>query len=164
MSWYEAVAFCRWMSEALGERILLPTEAQWQYAAQGGDGRAYPWGEKWDGTRCNNSVVGLLGFLRSKPPGHGERTTPVTAYEGRGDSPFGVADMVGNVWEWCLTDYYDGTNDPSKSSNNRVLRGGSWDYEDTGHFRCVSRSWGLLVWGIINRGFALPSLESLLNF
>src|SRR5690606_8543992 len=112
VSWYEAVAFCRWLSEATGEAITLPTEEQWQYAAQGDDGRKYPWGDEWDCTRCNNSVE----------PCHSDGTTPVRQYEGPGDSPFGVVDMSGNVWEWTLTEYESGVNDLD-GANNRVIRG-----------------------------------------
>ena len=131
VSWYEAVAFCLWLSETTGEKIMLPTEDQWQYAAQGDDGRDYPWGKKWDGNRCNNDVGGK---------GIG-KTTPVRQYEGKGDSPFGVVDMAGNVWEWCLTDYDDRTNDVKSTATYRVLRGGSWyaDYSDW--FRCDYRNW-----------------------
>src|SRR5690606_10002958 len=56
ISWYEAVAFCLWLTEVTGESIMLPTEAQWQRAAQGDDERAFPWGNHWDCTRCTNSV------------------------------------------------------------------------------------------------------------
>lgn len=129
VSWFEAVAFCRWLSEATGEDIMLPTQAQWQYAAQGDDGRAYPWGDAWDCKRCNNSVS----------PCDSRRTTPVRAYEGKGDSSFGVVDMAGNVWEWCLTDDDDGTNIVDSISNSRVLRGGSWYDDSTEYFRCVYR-------------------------
>lgn len=133
VSWFEAVAFCLWMSDVTGENIMLPTEDQWQYAAQGDDGRTYPWGDDWDCKRCNNSV----------PPCDSNGTTPVTQYEGKrkGDSPFGVVDMAGNVWEWCLTDYNNKTNDITSLANRRVLRGGSWYYGSTGNFRCVNRNW-----------------------
>jgi formylglycine-generating enzyme required for sulfatase activity len=133
VSWYEAVAFCVWLSETSGEKIMLPTEDQWQYAAQGDDGRAFPWGNDWDGIRCNNNVD-------SKGIG---KTTPVRTYEGKGDSPFGVVDMAGNVWEWCLTDYDTKTNDVNSDANRRVLRGGSWSNYGTDFFRCVYRSWSL---------------------
>jgi formylglycine-generating enzyme required for sulfatase activity len=115
VSWYEATAFCGWLSEASGEMVALPTEQQWQCAAQGDDGRTYPWGNKWDGTRCNNS----------KPPQESDQTTPVQEYEGRGDSPFGVVDLIGNAWEWCLTDYQTGSN-KLDGAGVRVLRGGSF--------------------------------------
>jgi formylglycine-generating enzyme required for sulfatase activity len=68
------------------------------------------------------------------------KTTSVRQYEGKGDSPFGVVDMAGNVWEWCLTDYNNKTNDRNSSATNRVLRGGSWGYVNAGNFRCDVRS------------------------
>ena len=145
VSWFEAAAFCLWLSDVTGEAIMLPTEAQWQYAAQGDDGRAYPWGNDWDGRRCNNSV----------DPYSSDRTTPVTRYEGRGDSYFGVVDMAGNVWEWCLTDYDNQTNDVNSSAERRVLRGGSWDVGNPGNFRCDYRGWITPYSGYINGGFRL---------
>jgi formylglycine-generating enzyme required for sulfatase activity len=145
VSWVEAVAFCQWLSEATGEKIMLPTEAQWQYAAQGDDGRTYPWGNPWDNTeRCNNNVDGK---------GIG-RTTPVRQYEGKEDSPFGVVDMAGNVWEWCLTAYETGRNELDET-DIRVLRGGSWDNLITGVFRCDFRSWYAPDIWYGNRGFRL---------
>lgn len=134
VTWYEAVAFCLWLSDVTGENIMLPTEEQWQYAAQGDDARDYPWGPKWDGSRCNNNVDGK---------GIG-KTTPVRQYEGKtkGDSPFGVVDMAGNVWEWCLTDYDNKTNDINNDATLRVLRGGSWYNGLTGSFRCDCRGGG----------------------
>ena len=144
VSWYEAVAFCRWLSEMTGEKIMLPTEAQWQYAAQGDDGRAFPWGNEWDAGRCNNNVAGK---------GIG-RTTPVRQYEGKGDSPFGVVDMAGNVWERCLTAYETGRSDLD-GLDARVLRGGSWGLTNTDSFRCVFRSWGLPGGRLNYRGFRL---------
>lgn len=130
VSWYEAVAFCLWLSDVTGENIMLPTEDQWQYAAQGDDDRDYPWGNDWDCKRCNNSVK----------PCNSNVTTPVRQYEGKGDSPFGVVDMAGNVWEWCLTDYNNKTNDMNSYAEFRVLRGGSWLLSNTGNFRCDYRS------------------------
>lgn len=129
VSWYESVAFCLWLSEAIGDKIMLPTEAQWQYAAQGNDGRTYPWGNKWNADLCNNNVD-------SKGIG---KTTPVTQYEGKGDSPFGVVDMAGNVWEWCLTDYDKKTNKINSNAISRVLRGGPWNGYGTGNFLCDFR-------------------------
>ncbi|MBN8590116.1 MAG: SUMF1/EgtB/PvdO family nonheme iron enzyme [Anaerolineae bacterium] len=129
VSWYEAVAYCLWLSDLTGEQIMLPTEDQWQYAAQGEDGRQYPWGNDWDCKKCNNSVK----------PCNNDRTTSVRQYEGKGDSPFGVVDMAGNVWEWCLTDYEDRTNDIHSAANKRGLRGGSWLNLNTDLFRCGVR-------------------------
>lgn len=132
VSWYEAVAFCLWLSDVTGENIMLPTEDQWQYAAQGDDDRDYPWGNDWDCKRCNNSVE----------PCNSNVTTPVRQYEGKGDSPFGVVDMAGNVWEWCLTDYNNKTNDMNSYAEFRGLRGGSWNGNNTGDFRCDYRGRG----------------------
>lgn len=115
ISWYEAIAFCLWLQHTTHEPIMLPTEQQWQRAAQGDDGRKYPWGDRWDGTRCNSI------WRRGDDRG----ITPVTAYEGKGDSPFGVVDMAGNAWEWCATNYVTGDIVP-KGGQSRVMRGGSW--------------------------------------
>jgi formylglycine-generating enzyme required for sulfatase activity len=131
VSWYEAVAYCRWLSEHTGDSILLPSEAQWQRAAQGDDGREYPWGNDWqDGKLCNNSV----------DSNNSSKTTPVRRYEGKGDSPFGVVDMAGNVWEWCGTAYATGSENLD-GTDVRVLRGGSWNGNDADRFRCAFRDW-----------------------
>ena len=104
---------------------MLPTEQQWQRAAQAlPDGRdsgyIYPWGNDWDCKRCNNS----------EPPCDSDATTPVTQYEGedKGDSPCGVVDMAGNVWEWCRTAYSSGSQELDETDVRRVLRGGSFDF------------------------------------
>lgn len=130
VSWFESVAFCLWLSDMTGEKIMLPTEDQWQFAAQGTKGLTYPWGNDWNRDLCNNNV---------DKKGIG-KTTPVTQYEGKGDSPFGVVDMAGNVWEWCLTDYDNKTNDVESNANNRVLRGGSWYDFITEFFRADYRA------------------------
>jgi formylglycine-generating enzyme required for sulfatase activity len=125
VSWTEARAFCAWMTElqvAEGTRIALPTEAQWEYAARGSAGRAYPWGgEKPDPERCN--FGGNVGG-----------TTPAGSYP-KGATPEGVRDLAGNVWEWVEDawhdDYQGAPADGSAWTQGdggaeRVLRGGSW--------------------------------------
>jgi formylglycine-generating enzyme required for sulfatase activity len=130
VSWYEASAFCQWLSEKTDKLISLPTEQQWQRAAQGDDGRAYPWGQDWDEQACQHSVGSY----------NAQQTSSVRQYEGRGDSPFGVVDLAGNVWEWCLTDYEQGTHAVSdEQAIFYVLRGGSWIDSDTQSFRCDYR-------------------------
>ena len=113
VNWHEAMAFCDWVSEKSRTKILLPTEQQWQRAAQGDDDRVYPWGNQWDASRCNTKASGF------------GPTTPVTAYEGKGDSPYGVVDMCGNAWEWCLTVWETGSNDLTEINAPHVVRGGS---------------------------------------
>jgi iron(II)-dependent oxidoreductase len=122
VSWYEAVAYCRWLSEATGQEFRLPTEAEWEKAARGEHGREWPWGNEFGSGKANTS---------EGSPG---RTTPVGQYSPAGDSPYGAADMAGNVWEWCSTlerDYPyqpdDGREDLD-AEGSRVLRGGSWRY------------------------------------
>lgn len=132
---YEAIAFCNWLNAQVGAmhaspayKITLPTDQQWQRAAQGDDSRTYPWGDEWDCNRCNNGAK----------PCSSEGTTPVYQYEGadKGDSPFGVVDMAGNVWEWCSTEWYTGSNDLSDTNiNERTMKGGSWADEMNNYLR-----------------------------
>jgi formylglycine-generating enzyme required for sulfatase activity len=125
MYYFEAVAFCRWLSHQVGWTITLPSDSQWIRAARGTETQQYPWGDTWDGTQCNTEELGL---------GH---TTPVDHYP-KGASPFGIMDMLGNVNEWCCTDPATGQHhvddnpkdlDPFQSTKevHRVFMGGSFD-------------------------------------
>jgi formylglycine-generating enzyme required for sulfatase activity len=121
VSWQDALAYVRWLGQVTGQPWRLPTEAEWEKAARGTDGRIYPWGNQWDETRANTTDGGA------------KTTTPIGAYAERGDaSPYGVHDQAGNVWEWCSSLYqsypytaHDGRENLD-STGNRVLRGGSW--------------------------------------
>jgi len=127
VSWYDAVAFCRWLSWRLGGgydirkiddwAVRLPTEFEWEKAARGTDGRLYPWGNKFDENKCNAKASAV------------KRTTSVTQYS-LGASPYGVYNMGGNVWDWCLTDFdnpqIDASMEKISSNSERVLRGGSF--------------------------------------
>ncbi len=88
----EADAYCRWLAATTGRSFRLPTEAEWEYAATGGDGRQFPWGDEWDARRANTAELGPL------------TTTPVGIYPD-GASPFGALDMAGNVEEYVADDY-----------------------------------------------------------
>ena len=90
---YNSIAFCRWLSHKTGLQIVVPTEQQWQRAAQGDDNRHYPYGNTFDPEKCT--------FQQPKP-------RPVTQYVGVGDSPFGVSDMSGNVNEWTISTWAGG--------------------------------------------------------
>lgn len=125
VNWYEAMAFCEWLSANAGQMITLPTEAQWQRAAQGDDNRVYPWGNQFDSKRCNTNVSGI------------RQPTPIDQYP-NGASPFGVMDMSGNVFEWCLTDWQTGLAD--LNSEKWVLRGGSW-FNDPAEASVTMRNW-----------------------
>jgi formylglycine-generating enzyme required for sulfatase activity len=137
VSWQDAVAYCYWLTKKTGRTYQLPTEAEWEKAARGTDGRIYPWGNQWDAKRCNTDESGKDG------------TTPVRAYPD-GASPYGLLDIAGNVWEWCATKWkksypYDVTEDEwtaeyLEGSGVRVLRGGSWGY-DLDFSRCACRGW-----------------------
>jgi formylglycine-generating enzyme required for sulfatase activity len=131
VSWYDAVAYCRWLAGVTGKPYRLPTEAEWEKGARGPDGRIYPWGDRWDPARCNTKESGI------------EDTTPAGAYP-QGASPYGLLDMAGNVWEWTSSLYRDypyraddGRESPD-SAESRVLRGSSWLnlYDST---RCAYR-------------------------
>ena len=117
--WFEALAYARWLAEATGRPCRLPTEAEWEKAARGTDGRIYPWGNEWAEDHANTREVDL------------GRTSPVGAFPA-GESPCGALDVAGNVWEWCSTARKaypyradDGRED-LEGDAARVLRGGSW--------------------------------------
>ena len=120
--WFEARAYCAWLSAQTGQHYRLPTEAEWEAAAGGKAGRRYPWGEAFDAAGCNS----IEGRLR--------RVTPVGVFP-EADTPQGCIDLAGNVLEWCSSQYQpypyqadDGREAPEGEGAARVLRGGSWNY------------------------------------
>ncbi|HLF27183.1 MAG TPA: SUMF1/EgtB/PvdO family nonheme iron enzyme [Anaerolineae bacterium] len=147
VSWNAAAAYCAWLSEITGKPYRLPAEAQWEKAARGIDGRTFPWGHQWDRQRCNTLEDGA------------RRTTPVGTYSPAGDSPYGCADMCGNVWEWVADwyakDYYavstthENPRGPAKGAV-KVMRGGSYG-TDFRQGRAANRSFG-------NRSAANPEV------
>ena len=137
MTWHDARAFCAWLTDEwrkhgkimANEIVRLPTEAEWEKAARGTDGRVFPWGNDWDKDRCNAYESGL------------GRTSAVGMFP-TGVSPYGCLDMAGNVWEWTSSlwgkDFmkpgfkypyrFDDGRENLEAGNEilRVLRGGSW--------------------------------------
>ncbi len=129
----DATKFCQWLSVRDKRRYRLPTEAEWEYAAKGLDSRTFPWGEAAGRGDLANYADANTTFAwadATVDDGYAE-TSPVGVYPA-GASPFGVEDMAGNVWEWCLDDYdaYKGGERANprvvKAGGQRVYRGGSW--------------------------------------
>ena len=137
VTWFEALAYCQWLSQATGRDYSLPSEAQWEKAARGTDGRFYPWGNDWQEDRCNHDPD-LVTAVNAFPP----------------QSAYGCYDMVGNAREWTTTlwgttsrepdtryrypwqaDIHDSLQAPA--TTRRIFRGGrSSDLTD---YRCSKR-------------------------
>lgn len=132
VNWFEAMAFCRWLSARLGYTVSLPTEHQWEKAARGSDGRIYPWGNEYHSGYANcNEIKNDDGSF------YLEQTAAVGLYP-HGNSPHGVADLAGNVWEWCFDAYINTSK--TDFATKRELRGGSWRYE-ANNLRLAYRRW-----------------------
>jgi len=118
--WFEARAYCAWLSAQTGETFRLPTEAEWEAATRGAQCRRYAFGDDFDVARCNTFET------------HVRHTTPIGVFPG-GRTPEGLVDMTGNTWDWTSSLYTpypydptDGREAPSAPGARRVVRGGSW--------------------------------------
>ena len=167
VDWYTAQAFCVWDGGLLstnGQTGRLPTEAEWEFAARGTEGRPWPWGTTmiasqacWD--RCRNYPTDCLGTCLEED-----------ASFAAGATPSGVRHMVGNVWEWTADNYgsysamtssdpcinRSGRQNPvcnSSATGNRVVRGGSWLNIDVADLRSASRLYGTPVGRYYYLGF-----------
>ncbi len=137
VTWQMFNDFCSWLTEQMGDVlpagyvVQLPTEAEWEAAARGGDGRRYPWGDEWQDDRAtteeNRSDLGT-GW-----------STPVGCYAA-GAAPCGALDMAGNVWEWTADVWrsHPGAAEPFEEQNYRVLKGGS-SWNGRTYVRCAAR-------------------------
>ena len=156
VSWTSAEAFCRWLSERSGWSVDLPSEAQWEFAARGRDGRPYPWGEQDpDATRAHfdQGNDGSPAIVGSYPEGAG---------------PFGTLDQAGNVWEWCKDvwdedAYKKRARVPSvnleldllgsRGGQSRSMRGGAWYESSRGALAAAHRGRGWLISDNFYNGF-----------
>lgn len=151
VNWYEAMEFTIWLTQnaratgeiSINDEFRLPTEAEWEKAARGKDARLFPWGESPPAGRCNFRDEQKYGVV------------PAGSYSPEGDSPYGVQDMAGNVWEWTISLWGRGGSTPEFSypynkldgrenilapnEYRRVVRGGSFYYFDY-CLRCSTRN------------------------
>jgi formylglycine-generating enzyme required for sulfatase activity len=141
VSWIDANEYCAWLTAKTRHAHRLPTEAEWEKAARGTDGRHWPWGNDWDPHRCNSSASGV------------QQVVSVTHFGPLGESVYQVADMAGNVAEWCNSKWGHLWNQPTYNypfdiadgreardgKDLRITRGGS-HRASMGDIRCAARS------------------------
>lgn len=126
VSWHQAVAFCRWLSDKLGKAVRLPHENEWEVAARWPGDRFYPWGNQFDVAKANTWEENRV-----------RQTTAVGIYPHGANATLKLYDLSGNVLEWCRNPYnrLDAALDISQmevDNKRRMLRGGSWDDDADG--------------------------------
>jgi len=126
ISWRDALSYTDWLSAQTGQRYRLPTEAEWEYAARGGTQTAYWWGDSFDASKLN--CYGCDPSMELSAP------LPVGQFPA---NPFGLHDVLGNVWEWTCSNYsenYDGSEiacSARADDSNKTIRGGSYQNRAT---------------------------------
>jgi len=165
VSWDDVLEYCKWLSGKKGVNFNLPTEAQWEKAARGTDGRKYSWGNPDpSGERANfadkQAWLKMKSSWADKDVDDGYvYTAPAGSYPA-GASTYGLLDMTGNVWEWCnnwygpYSDKYQKNPTGPKSGTCRVLRGGSW-YDNVGSLGCSLRGYNGPSFRVSYDGFRL---------
>jgi formylglycine-generating enzyme required for sulfatase activity len=156
-----AEKFCQWLTQKEGRKYRLPTEAEWEYAARGLEGRVYPWGDELDaGFYANFADSNTTFAWRDTGINDGfAETAPVGSYP-RGASPFGIEDLSGNVFEWCLDCFepYRGKDIVNRrgpiNGTQRIYRGGSWRSKASS-LRATARHFNMPNYASSDVGFRL---------
>lgn len=142
VTWFEAEAYANWLGKQEGREVRLPTEQEWERAARGTKGREYAWGDEFDKNKINNDDFW-------KGVDFDKRSTTIVSQFKDGNTPEGISDLSGNVWEWTSSWY-------EKEQVQRVLRGGSW-FNSRWIVRCADRNRGVPDIFNDNLGFRLVS-------
>jgi formylglycine-generating enzyme required for sulfatase activity len=153
VSWYDATAYAKWLSDQTGYTYRLPTEAEWEYAARAGSLTSYWWGHDIGSNRANCKACGSKWDHK--------QTAPSGSFEA---NKFGLYDTSGNVWEWTCSEYESKYNDKEKQCVTNailfVLRGGSW-ISSPRNVRSANRGWNGPSVRDVGCGFRLVRLLTL---
>jgi formylglycine-generating enzyme required for sulfatase activity len=153
VSWNDATAYAKWLSDQTGKEYRLPTEAEWEYAARAGTDTEYWWGNE-IGKNKANCYGDMCGDSF-------EYTSPVGSFDA---NQFGLYDTSGNVWEWTCSEYTDKYNNQEKqcftTANRLSLRGGSW-LTSAWSVRSAGRGWGTPTYRADLDGFRVSRLVTL---
>ncbi|WP_334310517.1 SUMF1/EgtB/PvdO family nonheme iron enzyme [Dolichospermum circinale] len=154
VSWNDAVKFCELLSQRTGKNYTLPSEAQWEYACRAGTTTPFYFGE--------SITPDLVNYYGNYPYGYapeGEYRSQTTYVGSFPPNAFGLYDMHGNVWDWCLDDWVNSYNNAptdgsavTSSSNYKLLRGGSW-YSNPANCRSAYRSYDVAGFDYYYYGF-----------
>ncbi len=152
VSWLDAMTYCKWLTEQTEHLYRLPTESEWEFAARGGTETDYWWGNELGRNRTN--------CIDSGSPWSNDKTSPVDAFE---PNPYGLYDILGNVWEWTCSKYENEFNgeeqhyfDENLAKAHRAIRGGSW-HDNAHKLRVSSRAGSRPDYRTYSRGFRLVS-------